>query len=171
MARPPDARLGIVANVFEPEWDAEQDRAPFTWKRARLGHQAGSQKLGASLYELAPGGSSFPLHIHHANEELLLVLTGTPTLRTIDAERELEPGELVACPTGRSGAHRLDNRTDEPVQVLIMSTMIAPELAEYPDSGKIWTKSSPPGGEVGPDDVGLIARFEDKVDYFEGEAD
>ena len=171
MAQPPGARLGIVANVFEPEWDAEQDRAPFTWKRARLGHQAGSQKLGASLYELAPGGSSFPLHIHHANEELLLVLTGTPTLRTIDAERELAPGELVACPTGRSGAHRLDNRTDEPVQVLIMSTMIAPELAEYPDSGKIWTKSSPPGGEVGPDDVGLIARFEDKVDYFEGEAD
>ena len=160
-----------MANIFEPEWDAEQDRAPFTWKRARLGHQAGSEKLGASLYELAPGGSSFPLHIHHANEELLLVLSGTPTLRTIDAERELEPGELVACPTGRSGAHRLDNRTDEPVQVLIMSTMIAPELAEYPDSGKIWTKSSPPGGEVGPDDVGLIARFEDKVDYFEGEAD
>ena len=160
-----------MANAFNPKWDAEQDRPPFTWKRARLGRQAGSQKLGASLYELAPGGSSFPLHIHHANEELLIVVSGTPTLRTLDTERELEAGELVACPTGKAGAHRLDNRTDEPVQVLVVSTMIAPELAEYPDSGKIWTKSSPPGGKAGPDDVGLIARFEDQVDYFDGEAE
>ena len=98
-------------------------------------------------------------------------MSGTPTLRTLDTERELEAGELVACPTGKAGAHRLDNRTDEPVQVLVVSTMIAPELAEYPDSGKIWTKSSPPGGKAGPDDVGLIARFEDQVDYFDGEAE
>ena len=55
-------------NVFEPRFDAEQDEAPFTWRRARLGRQAGSEKLGASLFELPPGASSFPLHVHHANE-------------------------------------------------------------------------------------------------------
>ncbi len=160
-----------MANALNPDWDAEQDRPPFVWRRARLGRQAGSEQLGTSLYELPPGASSFPLHVHYANEELLVVLAGSPTLRTIDAERELEPGEVVACPTGRAGAHRLDNRTEEPVRVLIVSTMIAPELAEYPDSGKIWTRSVPPGDDVGPDDVGLIARFEDAVDYFEGETE
>lgn len=38
-------------------------------------------RSSASLYELPPGASSFPLHIHHANEELIIVLSGRPTLR------------------------------------------------------------------------------------------
>src|SRR5687767_7136195 len=107
-----------MANVYEPEWDVEQDRAPFVWKRARLGKQAGAERLGASLFELPPGGSTFPLHLHHANEELLVVLAGRPTLRGADAERQLAPGEVVACPVGRDGAHRIDNRGEEPVRVL-----------------------------------------------------
>src|SRR5437764_9785101 len=113
-------------NVFEPAFDAEQHRPPFTWRRARLGRQAGSEKLGASLFELPPGASSFPLHVHHANEELIVVLSGRPTLRTLEGKRELGPGDVVACPTGRRGAHRIDNRSDEPIRFLIVSTMIAP---------------------------------------------
>jgi hypothetical protein len=34
-----------VANLHRPDWDAEQDRAPFRWKRARLGRQAGGEQL------------------------------------------------------------------------------------------------------------------------------
>ena len=115
-----------MANVFEPEWDAAQDRPPFTWRRARLGRQAGSERLGASLYELPPGASSFPLHVHHANEELLVVLAGRPTLRTLEGERELSPGEVVAYPVGRRGAHRVDNRGAEAARVMLVSTMRSP---------------------------------------------
>lgn len=80
------------ANLFAPDWDADQDEPPFTWRRARLGRQAGSERLGASLYELSPGASTFPFHLHHANEELLVVVIGRPTLRTTEGERELETG-------------------------------------------------------------------------------
>jgi uncharacterized cupin superfamily protein len=124
-----------VPNVFDPDWDAEQDRSPFRWRRARLGRQAGTEKLGASLFELPPGCSRFPLHVHHANEELIVIVAGRPTLRTLDSERILEPGEVVACPTGRRGAHRLDNRSEEPARVLIVSTMLTPELNEYRKPG------------------------------------
>jgi uncharacterized cupin superfamily protein len=158
-----------VGNVFRPEWDAEQDRSPFTWRRARLGRQAGTEKLGASLFELPPGCSSFPLHIHHANEELIVVIAGRPTLRTLTSELVLEPGQVVACPAGRRGAHRLDNRSEEPARVLIVSTMLAPELNEYPDSGKLWARNYPPGGEPGEEAVELIARPEDSVHYLDGE--
>src|SRR5438046_1516251 len=75
-----------MANVFEPDFDAEQDESPFTWRRAWLGRQAGAEALGASLFEVPPGSSSFPLHVHHANEEMILVLAGRPTLRSIDGE-------------------------------------------------------------------------------------
>ena len=87
-----------MANVFEPEWDADQDRPPFRWRRSRIARQTGGEKLGASLFELTPGSSSFPLHVHHANEELLVVLAGTPTLRTLEGERQLAPGEVVSFP-------------------------------------------------------------------------
>jgi uncharacterized cupin superfamily protein len=159
-----------MPNVFEPAWDAEQDRPPFRFKRARIGRQAGSRKLGSSLYELPPGAAAWPLHIHHANEELIVVVAGRPTLRTLDGERPLEPGEVVACPAGREGAHRVDNRTDEPVRLLVVSTMIAPELNEYPDSGKLWGLGFAPGGERDADAPEILGRPEDNLDYLDGEA-
>ena len=158
-----------MANVLEPDWDAEQDRPPFTWRRARLGRQAGAERLGASLFELQPGASSFPLHVHHANEELIVVLAGTPTLRTIDSERELVPGELVSFPVGRRGAHRIDNRSGEPVRFLIVSTMISPEVNEYPDSGKIWVRNFAPGGEPAREPLDVLARPDPDLHYMDGE--
>ena len=159
-----------MANVLQPDFDAEQDEPPFTWRRARLGRQAGAEALGASLFELPPGASSFPLHVHHANEEMIVVLTGRPTLRTIDDERELSPGQVVACPTGRRGAHRIDNRADEPARFLIVSTMIAPEVNEYPDSGKVWARDFPPGAAV-PGELDVLARPDPDLDYLDGETE
>lgn len=156
-------------NIFEPSFDAEQDKPPFTWRRARLGRQAGSEKLGASLFELPPGASSFPLHVHHANEELLMVLAGTPTLRTLDGERELTPGEVVAFPTGRGGAHRIDNRSDEPARFVIVSTMISPEVNEYPDSDKVWVRDFAPGADRPEDALDVMARPDPDLDYLDGE--
>ena len=159
-----------MANVFEPEWDADQDRPPFRWRRSRIARQTGGEKLGASLFELAPGSSSFPLHVHHANEELLVVLAGTPTLRTLEGERELAPGEVVSFPTGRRGAHRVDNRSDAPVRFLIVSTMISPEVNEYPDSDKIWARNFAPGGEPAEDPLDVLARPDPELDYMDGES-
>jgi uncharacterized cupin superfamily protein len=159
-----------VANVFEPDWDAEQDRPPFTWRRSRVGRQAGAERLGASLFELPPGCSTFPLHVHHANEEMLLVVAGTPTLRTLEGERELAPGELVAFPAGDRGGHRIDNRSDAPVRVLMVSTMNAPEVNTYPDSGKVWVRDYPPGGEPGDEpSLDAVLRADATVHYLEGE--
>ncbi|MEA2422341.1 MAG: hypothetical protein QOF55_1440 [Thermoleophilaceae bacterium] len=159
-----------MANVFDPDFDAQQDEPPFTWRRARLGRQAGSEELGASLFELAPGASSFPLHVHHANEEMIVVLSGRPTLRSIDAERELRPGELVACPAGRRGAHRIDNRGGEPARFLVVSTMNAPEVNEYPDTGKIWVRDYAPGRAPGDSsELDTVVRADATVHYLEGE--
>jgi uncharacterized cupin superfamily protein len=143
-----------MANLFDPDWDAERDDPPFRWRRARLGRQAGARELGASLFELPPGSATFPLHAHYANEELLLVLAGRPTLTGLDgARRVLEPGELVACPAGREGAHRLDNEGDEPARVLIVSTMKAPEVNEMLEDGTFWVRDYAPG--LTPEDPDL----------------
>ena len=134
-----------MPNVFDPEWDAERDADPFRWKRARLAKQAGARDLGASLFEVPPRGATFPLHAHFANEELLVVLSGRPTLRTRDGERVLEAGEVVAFPAGLEGAHRLENRSDDPVRLLIVSTMRAPEINAMLEDGRYWLRDYVPG--------------------------
>jgi uncharacterized cupin superfamily protein len=140
-----------VPNLFDPEWDAERDAPPFRWQRARLGRQAGSRDLGASLFEVPPGAATFPLHIHHANEELLFVLAGRPTLRTPDGERELSEGEVVSFPAGREGGHAVDNHSEETVRFLVVSTMHAPEVNEFPELGTFWVRNFAPGRDAPAD--------------------
>jgi len=146
-----------MPNLFDPDWEAERDEPPFRWRRARLGHQAGARQLGASLFELPPGAATFPLHAHYSNEELLVVVAGRPTLTGADGtQRALEPGEVVACPAGREGAHRVDNHTEEPARVLILSTMKAPEINEMLEDGSYWVRDYAPG--LFPEDPGLDVR-------------
>jgi len=146
-----------MPSVFEPEWDVERDEGPFHWRRAFVARQAGSRRLGASLFELVPGGATFPLHAHYVNEELIVVLSGEPTLTAGDGgRRRLAPGEVVACPVGPAGAHRLDNETAEPVRVLIVSTMQSPETNLMLEDGTYWLHD---WGGVEPDFEGLDVRM------------
>lgn len=137
----------MKANIFEPHWDEERDQDGFRWQRSRVGLQVGAEKLGASLFEVPPGGATFPLHAHFSNEELLFVLAGEPTLSGLAGERRLEAGEAVVFPAGEAGAHRIDNHSEEPVRVLIVSTMLAPEINRMFEEGQYWIRDYPPGGD------------------------
>src|SRR3712207_7395055 len=66
----------------------------FRSRVARVGHHAGASRLGASVYEIGAGGRVSPYHLHHGNEELLVVLAGTPEVRTPAGTRTLEPGAV-----------------------------------------------------------------------------
>jgi uncharacterized cupin superfamily protein len=157
-----------MANVFEPEFDSDQERPGFSYRRAKLGSQVGAEKLGASLYEIPPGEATFPYHVHTANEELLIVLDGRPSLRTAAGWRELDHGEVVAFPAGEEGGHQVANRSDLPARVLVVSTMIAPEVNLYPDSGKAMAATRAPG--AGGDGFQESYRRSDATDYWEDES-
>jgi uncharacterized cupin superfamily protein len=154
-----------VANVFEPDWKDRDDRG-LVGRTARVGAQAGAERLGATMYEIAPGSVGSPLHAHHANEEMIIVLAGSPLLRTPDGERRLATGEVVACLAGRQGAHQVVNDSNQPVRVLVVSTMIYPEVVEMLDSDKILAQSAPPGA---PDRLALAFPRAAQVDRLAGE--
>ncbi len=79
-----------------------------------------------------------PLHFHHANEELLFVLSGTPTLRRgSDDERVLKPGEVVAFLAGSAGTHQILNRSRSAARVLICATNDLPEVAEQVENSLV----------------------------------
>ncbi len=100
---------------------------------------AGAEELGGTLYELPPGCDGAPMHLHHGMEELVVVIAGTPTLRTLEGEGEVElaAGDVVAFPRGRRGAHTLANRSGAPVRYLMLSTKVMPEIVEYPEQGTV----------------------------------
>lgn len=93
--------------------------------------------LGASVWELAAGVSQSLYHFHHASEELLVVLRGTPTIRMHDGDRRLCEGDVVSFPLGPEGGHEIRNDGDETARVLIVSSNASPDIAEYPETGKV----------------------------------
>jgi uncharacterized cupin superfamily protein len=54
----------------------------------------------------------------------------------------------VQFPLGPAGAHGIANGTDTPVRCLIASTLVSPEVAEYPDLGQI-TAQARTGSQTG----------------------
>lgn len=127
-----------VFNLFDvSDWDRTEDRPGWRSKDAWVGAHIGGELIGASLYELEPGDRLWPYHTHHANEEWALVVRGAPTLRTPEGEHQLSEGDVVAFPRGPEGAHQVSNGTEEPIRVLMLSTLISPDVVEYLDSGKL----------------------------------
>jgi uncharacterized cupin superfamily protein len=151
-----------VFNLYGDDWDGTEDRPGWRSKGVRVGARIGAERMGGGLYELEPGDRLFPYHTHHANEEWLLVVRGRPTLRTPEGERELTEGDVVAFPRGDAGLHQVRNGTEEPIRVLMLSTLIMPEVVEYADSGKLGVRNAK-GERV------VLARPGPKLDYWDGE--
>jgi uncharacterized cupin superfamily protein len=148
-----------IVNLFAAELQKDDDDAlGYEVSYLRAGPLLGAQQLGLSIYELQPGNSICPYHYENAEEEWLIVLAGSPTLRTPEGERELGPWDCVFFPIGEEGAHKVTNRTEDVVRVCLWSNRIPVATSVYPDSGKVgaW----PPG---------KLFRLADAVEYFDGE--
>jgi uncharacterized cupin superfamily protein len=93
--------------------------------------------LNASVWELQPGASQFVYHFHHGSEELLVVLRGSPTVRMHDGERTLAEGDVLPFPSGPEGGHQVRNDSGSVARVLIVAANTSPDVAEYPETGKV----------------------------------
>ena len=154
-----------MSNIYEPEFDEPREHDGFRARRARIGHQLGTERIGISLWEIPPGQKAYPYHFHLSEEEVLVVLDGTPTLRTPAGSRRLGADEVGRFPTGEEGAHQLWNEGAEDVRLLAISTHGAPDVVIYPDTNKLSAAERLPGS----DGRKHYFRIEDEVDYWEGE--
>jgi uncharacterized cupin superfamily protein len=153
-------------NIYTDEWQRTMEHQGFAVRGTRVGASAGATQLGVTVYELDPGKKNLPYHAHFGIEEVIVVVKGTPTLRSPEGERGLAEGEVVACPPGRGGAHQLINRSDAVARFLVLSSKALADVIEYPDSDRI----SAQGGEWGtPEAVAYMLATEPQLEYFEGE--
>ena len=126
--------MGETPNIWSDEWEFESDEEWAAGKSTRLPR---GNEIGATVAEIAPNETSGFYHFHHGSEELLIVLTGRPTVRTPEGERQLAEGEVVHFPVGPDGAHGLRNDSDDVVRYLVAGIRVSPEVAEYPDLNKV----------------------------------
>jgi uncharacterized cupin superfamily protein len=151
-------RLNLFATEFEHDDD---DPEGYSSGYVKLGPAIGAKTMAGTIYDLPPGNSNCPFH-YESDEEWLLVLEGTLTVRHADGEEELSRGDLVCFPAGPDGVHKLTNRGTENVRMLIVSTANVPAVAVYPDSDKIGIFTE------GRRDNVMVRRSSD-VDYWDGE--
>ena len=150
--------LNLSDRQFEYDPD---DPEGFRAGMYRLGGLVGAERTGTTLDELPPGELLCPYHYEYGEEEWLLVLEGTPFLRTPDGTEELKPLDVAFFPRGPKGAHQVGTRTDAPARVLMWSNVVFPTGTMYPDSDKV-------GIWVAEGDSLMVERSSG-VDYYRGE--
>ena len=146
-------------NLFSDVWDGDDEE---TRTRNRVFWRPADARMGATLYELAPGALEDRVHMHFGAEEMFFVLSGRPLLRTRTGKEQLASGDFVFCPEGRAGLHTFSNPTDEPARILAISAGSFPDVVAYPEHGYAWVATRDPDHELlaRGSDPGIIARFE-----------
>lgn len=158
-----------MENIYATDWDAHEDHPGYEWDRIRLARRLGGEMLGASIYSIHPGQMSFPYHFHHSNEEMLIVLDGSVTVRTPEGELPAVRGDAIIFRRGPDGAHQVVNTSSSEARILMISTMVEPEIAEYPDTGKIGVFAGTPPGGLGKASLRKFLDGSAEVGYFDGE--
>lgn len=79
------------------------------------------------------------------------------------------PGGAVRAP-GPETAHQILNTSNAALKYLAVNTMEAPDIREYPDSGKYAVfAGSAPGESQADRTFAIVGRHRDATDYWEGE--
>ncbi len=129
-----------VHRTAKPVPKANPSPATGPFATLRLSDLGGLTQFGAFLQELPPGSRTSIKHWHEAEDELVHVICGTPTLLEGDSETLLNPGDSATFKTGVAVGHTFENRSAEPVRLLVIGTRETRDRITYPDAGIIMTK-------------------------------
>ena len=135
---------------------------------ARLAPGTAARKLGATVDVIAPGKRGCPYHLHHAQEEMFVVIEGSGTLRVAGEWLPLVMGDVVFIPPGPEYPHQIINTSNAPLKMLSISTMETPEICEYPDSGKFSSRGIT-AGQPPQASFAHIGSSSASLDYWDGE--
>ena len=131
-----------VFNLHGDEWDRTEDREGWRSKDAWIGRWLGAELPAAASTSSRPATVSFrttPITRTRSGSSLF---AASRPCASPDGEQLLREGDVACSRRGAEGAHQVANRTDSPVRVLMLSTMVMPEIVEYLDSGKVGTRDA-----------------------------
>jgi len=161
-----ELRAKLIRNFNEAELTRDVREPLYDGMGARLARGTAALKMGASIDVLQPGKRGCPYHLHHAQEEMFIVLEGHGTMRVAGEMLAVKAGDIVFVPPGPDYPHQMINTSDAPLKYLSLSTKETPEVVEYPDSGKVLTNARVAGDDFG---FARMNHLDTDLDYWHGE--
>jgi uncharacterized cupin superfamily protein len=159
-----------IVNLDDVAFMSRSHGERYECRIAPVGGALDSKMIGFNVTVVPPGKAAFPYHAHRGNEEMFFILEGEGSVRIDGATHRIRQGDFISLPPGRDAAHQIVNDSQAPLKYLAVSTMVLPEVVEYPDSGKIGVVAGAQGGRAAtPDAIRHFTRVKDAVDYWEGE--
>lgn len=110
-----------------------------------LGDLFGLKNFGVNLTTMAPGAVSSLRHAHSRQDELVYVLSGSPTLVTDQGETPMLAGQCIGFPAGTGDAHKFVNHAGEDCVLLVVGDRSAGDATSYPEDD-IVAVARPGGG-------------------------
>lgn len=157
-----DTDFNPVARLASLPLEHGTSRGDFAGSFHRIGERLALSKLGASYLEVPPGKTACPCHVHHAVDEMFVILAGEGEYRFGDRCHAVAAGDVLGAPLGQLDyAHKLTNTGTTTLKYLAISSVADADVCEYPDSGKFAA-----GSEIG---FHFIGRAEETRNYWEGE--
>jgi uncharacterized cupin superfamily protein len=161
-----ELRARLIRNFNDAPLTREARDPLYDTRCARLARGTAALKLGASVDVLQPGKRGCPYHLHHAQEEMFIVIEGHGTMRVAGEMLAVKAGDIVFVPPGPDYPHQMINTSDAPLKYLSIGTRDTPEIVEYPDSGKVLATARSPGDDFG---FARMNRLDTDLDYWDGE--
>ena len=122
------------------DWSrAWRGRHPFNpaseMRIARLGAEAGLQRIGVNLVRIPPGKESYIPHAHSVEEEFVFVLEGAGEVVLDGARHPIGPGDFVGFPVD-GVVHSVVSNGPGDLVYLTGGTRAAVEVADMPSIGR-----------------------------------
>jgi uncharacterized cupin superfamily protein len=143
MTNPTDAEPEVRGPISSEDvpWDAWDHGGRFAGRARHLTRAFGAYRVGVLLEELPPGKQSCPAHYHLQEEEHVLVLEGSVTLRLGEERFTMKAGDYICFPPGQRRGHCLVNETGEPCRYLVIGERNPNEVCVYTDTNKVMVRA------------------------------
>lgn len=107
----------------------------------------GLTMLGASYFEVQPGESAFPFHVHYLEDEIIVILEGEGTYRFGETSHKVTVGDVLGAPAGRAElAHQLTNTGMGVLKYICVANQTETNVVELPEQGVLRVHHRKPGG-------------------------
>ena len=98
----------------------------------KLGRRGVPFELG--FITLKPGKVNFPYHLHTAEWEMYVIVSGTGQMRTPAGKQRIGPGDVLMCPPNEP--HQIINNSKRNLKYYVIANNVVSDCCYYPDSRK-----------------------------------
>ena len=120
--RAAELRRLLVRNLDEVRLERQRREPLYDTRCGGVSDGTAARQLGAGYDVLAPGKRSCPYHLHHAQEEMFVILEGEGTLRVAGELVPVRAGDVVFIPPGVP--HRITNEGLGDLTFIVVTTPV-----------------------------------------------